>query len=93
MPWQERNVRAMVTIGSRKYYTIEEAARLGGVSVRTLRRWIAAGRLSDFLFPFRAGPNEVLYRLEPPEDGEPKNKKGEYVVEKGGAVRESISST
>ena len=84
---------AMVTIGSKKYYTIEEAARLGGVSVRTLRRWISAGRLSEFLFPFRAGPNEVLYRLEPPEEDEPMNKKGEYIVEKGGMVRESISST
>lgn len=83
----------MVTISSRKYYTIEEAARLAGVSVRTLRRWIAAGRLSDFLFPFRAGPNEVLYRLEPPEDDEPKNKKGEWVVVKGGAANESISSS
>lgn len=83
----------MVTIDGKKYYTIEETARLSGVSVRTLRRWISAGRLSEFLFPFRTGPNEVLYRLEPPEEDEPVNKKGEHVIEKGGAVRESISST
>ena len=83
----------MVIIDRKEYYTIEEAARFGGVGIRTLRRWIAAGQLSDFLFPFRAGPNEVLYRLEPPEDDEPRNKKGEWLVEKGGVTRESISRT
>lgn len=83
----------MVTIGNKQYYTIEEASRLANVNIRTLRRWIAAGRLSDFIFPFRTGPNEVLYRLEPPEDGEPRNKKGEWLATKGGAVNESISST
>ncbi len=83
----------MVTIGNKKYYTIEEAAGLAGVSIRTLRRWISSGRLSDFIYPFRSGPNEVLYRLEPPEDNEPKNKKGEWVITKGGAVHESVSSS
>lgn len=84
----------MVKIDGRKYYNIEEAAKLAGVSVRTLRRWISAGRLSDFLFPFRAGPNEVLYRMEPPEEGEPRNEKGEWLVDKkGGCVTHEGSTS
>lgn len=75
--------KAMVLIGDKKYYTVEEAATLAGVSVRTLRRWISAGRLSDFIYPFRASPSEVLYRLEEPEEGDMKNARGEYVLPKG----------
>lgn len=89
----------MQMIGGKKYYNIEEAARLAGVSVRTLRRWISSGRLSDFLYPFRSGPNEVLYRLEEPEKDDRKNKKGEWVIikdsrkEKGGGAHEGISGS
>lgn len=83
----------MQNINGKKYYNIDEAAKLAGISVRTLRRWISSGRLSDFLFPFRAGPNEILYRLEEPEKDEPKNEKGEWIVvkpqpQKGGAPDE-----
>lgn len=74
----------MVTIGGKNYYTVEEAAVLAGVNLRTLRRWISSGRLSDFLFPFRVGPKELLYRLEPPEDHETRNKNGEWILWKGG---------
>lgn len=90
----------MKLIDGKKYYTIEEAAALACVSMRTLRRWISAGRLSDFVYPFRAGPNEVLYRLEPPEEDEVRNKKGEWLIRpstdgllKGGALNESGSSS
>lgn len=83
----------MVIIGGRKYYTLDEAAKLGGVSVRTLRRWMSAGRLSDFIYPFRSGPGEMLYRLEAPDENDVKNKKGEWMVVRGGAVHESIRSS
>lgn len=83
----------MTAIGGKKYYTLEEAAVLAGVSLRTLRRWISSGRLSDFLYPFRASPSELLYRLEPPEDGEMQNPKGEWILRKGGAGVEGISSS
>lgn len=87
----------MYIINGKKYYNVDEVAKLGNVSVRTLRRWLSANRLSDFLFPFRSGPNEMLYRLEAPEPGEPKNEKGEYVVStaravKGGMPNEGSSS-
>lgn len=70
----------MKVVNGIKYYSLDEAATLAGVSVRTLRRWISDGRLSDFVYPFRAGPNEMLYRLEPPEDTDRKNEKGEWVI-------------
>lgn len=73
----------MQLIDGKKYYTVAEAAQLAKVSVRTLRRWLASGRLSEFLFPFRVGPNEVLYRLEEPEEGDVKNPDGEWVASKG----------
>lgn len=83
----------MITVGGKNYYSTDEAASMAGVSTRTLRRWLSAGRLSDFLFAFRAGPNEMLYRLEPPEEGEEKNAKGEYIVRKGAVEREGVSSS
>lgn len=83
----------MVVVDGKEYYTVEEAATLAGVSIRTLRRWISAGRLSEFIFPFRASPNEILYRIEPPEDGDVKNKKGEWILPKGGATNESVGSS
>lgn len=88
----------MVVIDNKQYYTVEEAATLAGVSVRTLRRWLSADRLADFLYPFRASPSEVLYRLEPPEDSDMKNKKGEYIIckdrpPKGGGSDEGVSSS
>lgn len=91
----------MVLIEGKKYYNVEEAAGLAGVSVRTLRRWLSAGRLSEFLYAFRAGSNEVLYRLEEPEEGEPVNEKGEHVMpeayrrmkKKGGVPNEGVGST
>lgn len=87
----------MQNIGGKKYYNIDEAAKLAGVSVRTLRRWLSSGRLSDFLFPFRASPNELLYRLEEPEENEQKNEKGEWILTKpaeteGGVPDEGSSS-
>lgn len=78
----------MVVIGGKKYYTTEESAALAGISIRTLRRWLAAGRLSDFIYPFRAGPGEVLYRLEAPCEDDERNEKGEYVVHKGAGEAE-----
>lgn len=86
----------MKLINGKEYYPLDEAAALAGISVRTLRRWISAGQLSDFLFPFRAGPNEVLYRLEAPDEGDVQNEKGEWTVSsalKGGASVEGISSS
>lgn len=80
----------MQKIGGKKYYTVDEAARLAGVSVRTLRRWLSAGRLSDFLFPFRASPNELLYRLEEPEKDEKRNQKGEWILKKPDIVKGGI---
>ncbi len=80
----------MKVIGGKKYYTVEEAGVLAGVSVRTLRRWIAGGRLSDFLYPFRAGPNMVLYRLEAPDKDDVKNEYGEWMLPGGGIGNESI---
>lgn len=93
-------MQVMKLIDGKKYYTIEEVATLAGVSMRTLRRWVSAGQLSDFVYPFRAGSNEVLYRLEPPEENDVKNKKGEWVIRsgtdgslKGGAPNEGGSSS
>lgn len=83
----------MILAGGKKYYTLEEVAVLADVSIRTLRRWLSGGRLSDFLFPFRAGPNEVLYRMEPPEEDEPKNEKGEWILKKGGDPHEGVHIT
>lgn len=83
----------MRNISGKQYYPLDEAAALAGVSVRTLRRWLSDGRLSDFLFPYRTGPNEVLYRLDPPDDGEEPNEKGEYMIKEGGGTDESISSS
>ena len=81
----------MRNISGKQYYPLDEAAVLAGVSVRTLRRWLSDGRLSDFLY--RTGPNEVLYRLDPPDDGEEPNEKGEYTIKEGGGTDESISSS
>lgn len=90
----------MKLINGKNYYSLEEAATLAGLSIRTLRRWVSAGQLSDFIYPFRASPNEVLYRLEPPEDDEVKNKKGEWMIRpsaddllKGGVPNEGVSSS
>lgn len=90
----------MQVIGGKQYYSVEEAAKLAGVSIRTLRRWISAGRLSDFLYPFRASPNEILYRLEEPDECDTKNSKGEWIIchdndgiLKGGGSGESIGSS
>ena len=83
----------MRNISGKQYYPLDEAAVLAGVSVRTLRRWLSDGRLSDFLFHYRTGPNEVLYRLDPPDDGEEPNEKGEYTIKEGGGTDESISSS
>lgn len=83
---------AMMNIGGIEYYTVEEAARYSKTSVRTVRRWIAGGRLSGFLFPYRVKPNEVLYRLEPPGAGEEPDDKGIYSLMKGGGGNESIGS-
>ena len=76
----------MVVIGGKKYYTLEESAGIANVSLRTLRRWISEGRLSDFLYPFRAGPGEVLYRLEEPDEHDEMNEKGEWLVTARGGV-------
>lgn len=89
----------MVSIGNKKYYTIDECAVLAGVSVRTLRRWLADCRLSDFLFPFRAATGEMLYRMEEPEDTDRKNGNGEWMIPdecgmpEGGASDEGGSSS
>lgn len=59
----------MLMVDGKEYYKVAEAAKLAGVNVRTLRRWIADGNLEHFLFPFRrtrTGP--LYYRLEPPEE-------------------------
>lgn len=61
----------MIERGGKRYYTISEVAGLAGVNLRTLRRWLAAGHLSHFLFPFRPGTKgPVYYRLEPPDEGD-----------------------
>lgn len=87
----------MKLVDGKKYYSLEESATLAGVSVRTLRRWISAGRLSDFLYPFRASPSELLYRLEAPEETDVQNKKGEWIMPasaaKGGGADEGIRGT
>lgn len=83
---QERNITAMINIAGKTYYTTEEAARFAGVSIRTLRRWISAGQLTDFLYPFRASPSEVLYRMEPPEETDRKNEKGEWILPREGGT-------
>lgn len=44
-----------------RYESLNEAAERVGVSTRTLRRWIAAGRLTGY----RVGPQ--LIRLDPAE--------------------------
>lgn len=74
----------MKVVNGKQYYTLEESASLAGVSIRTLRRWIADGRLSDFIFPFRAGSGELLYRLEEPDKGDEKNSRGEWMLKAGG---------
>lgn len=59
----------MITRDGKAYYKVQEAAELAGVNTRTLSRWIAAGKLSHFLFPFRDRPHgAVYYRLEPPDE-------------------------
>lgn len=76
----------MQVIDGKNYYTLEESAALAGVSVRTLRRWLSAGQLSDFLYPFRAGPGEILYRLEEPDEDDTKNEKGEWTLPQYGLI-------
>lgn len=50
------------------YYKVNEAAKQAGVNTRTLRRWIAAGCLDHFLFPYRQTPTgPMYYRLVPPD--------------------------
>jgi transposase-like protein len=51
-PAQEKAVAAMLTAGS-----LEEAARLAGVDVSTLRRW---RRLPQFRIALRAGKEQLL---------------------------------
>ena len=80
----------MQNIGGIDYYTVEEAARLSGASVRTVRRWISGGRLTDFLFPYRMKRGEVLYRLEPPGEGEVPDDKGVYSLVRGGDANERV---
>lgn len=61
----------MIIVNGVRYYRLQEAAELAGVNVRTLRRWIAGGNLSHFLFPYRQGGHSrspVYYRLEPPDE-------------------------
>lgn len=59
----------MLTRDGKQYYKAQEAAKLAGVNARTLSRWIAAGQLAHFLFPFRESPGGPLYyRLEPPDE-------------------------
>lgn len=82
----------MVLAEGKKYYTLPEIAKFGNVSVRTLRRWIAADRLSDFVYPFRKSPTEVLYRLEEPDETDRKNEAGEWIIPEGGVIYEGISS-
>lgn len=61
----------MVLINGKSYYKVNEAAELAGVNTRTLRRWIADGSLSHFLFPYRQTRNgPMYYRLEPPDEGD-----------------------
>lgn len=83
----------MINIAGKTYYTTEEAARFAGVSIRTLRRWISAGQLTDFLYPFRASPSEVLYRMEPPEEIDRKNEKGEWILPREGGTSHENSGT
>lgn len=82
----------MKNIRGINYYSVEEAARLSGASVRTVRRWISSGKLSGFLFPYRIKPNEILYRMEPPGEGETPDEKGVYSITKGGDGHEGIGS-
>ena len=59
----------MLVVDGKEYYKIAEAATLAGVNSRTLRRWLQAGNLDHFLFPFRKEKNGPLYyRLEPPDE-------------------------
>ena len=61
----------MLTIDGKDYYKIAEVANIAGVNPRTLRRWLQAGCLDHFMFPFKReihGP--LYYRLEPPEDSD-----------------------
>ena len=63
----------MLVINNKTYYTIAEAADIAKVCERTLRRWIANGNLSHFLFPYRAANARVTYyRLEPPDETDQK---------------------
>ncbi len=59
----------MLQLNGKTYYKACEAAELAGVHIRTLRRWLANGNLSHFLFPYRKTQHSpVFYRLEPPDD-------------------------
>ena len=59
----------MLELNGKTYYKACEAAELAGVHIRTLRRWLANGNLSHFLFPYRKTQHSpVFYRLEPPDD-------------------------
>lgn len=59
----------MILRDGKRYYKAQEAANLAGVNVRTLSRWLAAGQLAHFLFPFKESPRGTLYyRLEPPDE-------------------------
>lgn len=65
----EKETEDMLTRDGKQYYKAQEAAKLAGVNARTLSRWIAAGQLAHFLFPFRESPGGPLYyRLEPPDE-------------------------
>ena len=59
----------MLLIDGKEYYKIAEAAELAGVNSRTLRRWLQAGHLDHFMFPYKREKNgPIYYRLEPPDD-------------------------
>lgn len=61
----------MLKIDGKEYYKITEAAELADVNPRTLRRWLQAGYLDHFMFPYKLNKNGPLYyRLEPPEESD-----------------------
>ncbi len=66
-PWTPKRRRELIGRVESKELSVEEAAQLGGVSQRTVYRWLARRRAGDDLLEDRASKPHNLPHATPPE--------------------------